>query len=564
MMKRIFLCAFLGFFLIPLLSHADKTLSKKKGPVGISGWVIFWDQGNKSLADFEKHANQIDRAYFEWCHLTPAGMPEPIPDLKPEMVARAMAAARKNGVETWYMIGNWDNAIMDHNKVWVEKFLYDSDLRAKHIQWLINYAKQNGVNGIQIDYENLLAKDKGAFSNFMQEMGKACKANGFLLGIALPPKVDSEGTWDDPQSRDYGAIGKAADEFVPMTYDLHWSTSTAGAVTSPEWAEEVIKYSASVMDPSKLEVGYPAYGYDWVGNKGNSITWTQFEDSVKKYRAVPERDTDYSQELHITYKDEKGVKHEAWMPDSRCLEYQADIVKRYHLYGLGVWFFGSEDESFWTTMAKVNSTTAETSKLLPVEVSAPKKFGIQHILTDDQTVMYSYAYPEGGSKISIVEKQGKRWVDIALKGDAWSGAGLGLNRANFLPYVAKGALQFCIKGTKGGEVFDVGMVMEKNTLSDEDKFNFEDSVPITNYTQVTTKWQWVTIPLADFPPSGHHYDEKNGQQVKGTFKWNKVIEFTLAHAPNADPVDEILISSIRILPSYNPKELAKQKAAIEQ
>jgi len=563
-MKRFAIKALiLAALLLPVAAYSQKAPHQKKGPVGVGGWVIFWDQGNKSLADFEKHADQIDRAYFEWCHLTKEGMPEPIVDLKPDMIARAMAAAKKNNVETWYMIGNWDNAINDHNKEFVEKFLYDADIRAKHIQWLINYGKQNGIDGIQIDYENLLAKDKNAFSQFMNELSAACKANGFMLGIALPAKTDSEGTWDDPQSRDYAAIGKACDQFVPMTYDFHWSTSTAGCVTSPEWAEMCVKYATSVMDPAKLEVGYPAYGYDWVGKKGESITWSVFQERVAKYKVTPERDSAYSQELHITYNDEKGVEHKAWMPDSRALEYQSDIVKKYKLYGLGVWFIGSEDETFWTTMKKVNGTQEQTSKMLPVETTANTKLGTLELFSDKQPEGYAYAYPSPGSKIAVVEKQGKRWVDIALKGDAWSGSGLGTDRFNLDPYREKGALQFYVRGSKGGEVLEVGFVMDTG-LADDEKFHLQDTVPITNYVQVTPKWTLVTIPLADFPPSGNHYDDKNGQQIKATFKFNKVMEFVTAHAPGGDAVDEVQMSSVRIVPSYDPKEVAKEKAASQQ
>ncbi len=552
----------LGALFLPFRLNAQTT-HVKKGPVAISGWITFWDEGHKSIASFIKHADQIDRAYFELYKCGPDGLPARIKDATPELMAQVNAVARKNNVETWFTTGNYDVSISEHNKFWIQKFLYDGALRAKHIQMLVNFAKQDNLKGIQIDYENLLAGDKGAFTTFMNELDKAAKANGLMTGIALPAKFDSQGTWDDPQSRDYGAIGKATDQFVPMTYDYHWSTSPAGYITSPEWAEMCMKYAASVMEPGKIEVGYPAYGYDWVGTHGDTITWSKFLELVKKYKVKPIRDTTNSQELKINYTDEKGAKHEAWITDSVCLEYQANIVKRYKLYGMGVWYFGAEDESFWTVMKQVNSTQSETtfaskqvdSSILTADTVAPANV---EFLTDNAAVDNSYAGPEG-SKITIVQKQGKRWVDIVLKGTAWSFSGMGVARKNLDPLLKKGALQFYIRGAKGGENLDVGFVMEKGLAADE-KIGFLNTVSLGGYCKVTTQWQLVTIPLADFPVNGYHFDENISQRVTGPFKFGRVSEFDVnLHAPGAEPVVEVLLSSIRVVPSFDSKAVERAK-----
>jgi spore germination protein YaaH len=568
-MRRTWIIALVALlFSWPSLVGAEKIgLYQKKGPVGIGGWVVFWDANNASLVSFEKHADQVDRAYFEWYNLhTDDCMPHPIDSATPELKARAIAAAKKNNVEMWEMIGNYNIKINDHDKTMVEPFLYDSAMRAKHIQILIDNAVKDGVKGIQIDYENILAKDKQPFSNFMKELKAACAVHGLYCGVALPAKTDAVGTWDDPQSRDYGAIGKATDQFVPMTYDYHWGTGGAGCVTSPEWAEMVVKYSITVMDPDKLEVGYPTYGYDWIENVGETITYQDFMERAKKYHVQPERGTDYSQELHYDYTDEKGNHHSAWMPDSRSLTFQCDIVKRYHLYGIGIWRFGAEDESFWTTMKKINSTPQETSGLLEPEstpITGKKLLPIEFI-TDAQGTMYQYAYPADTTKISTLVKQGKRWVDMRLRGDDYSGVGIGVDRKNLMPYLKKGALQFYIRGNKGGEALSgVGFLMDKG-LKDDEKYNFENTVPLGNYCRVTTRWQLITIPLADFPGSGHRYDMRNGQTVNGSFKWDRVIEFNLDHAPASDPKLEIQISSVRVVPGYNARKVQRTKEALEQ
>jgi hypothetical protein len=199
----------------------------------------------------------------------------------------------------------------------------------------------------------------------------------------------------------------------------------------------------------------------------------------------------------------------------------------------------------------------------PTPVTGKKQLPVEFI-TDGQGTMYQYAYPAEGTKIVAILKQGKRWVNIKLKGDAWSGAGIGVDRKNLEPYLKKGALQFYIKGTKGGESLSgIGFLMDKG-LGDDEKHPLENTVPLGNYCTITTKWQLVTIPLSDFPASGHRYDDRNGQQVTGPFKWHQVIEFNFDHSPSSDPDCEFQISSIRVVPRYDARKVEKAKEAAQQ
>lgn len=60
---------------------------------------------------------------------------------------------------------------------------------------------------------------------------------------------------------------------------------------------------------------------------------------------------------------------------------------------------------------------------------------------------------------------------------------------DFTPYQSEGFLEFDVKGNVGGERFRIGLADHQN----------EDSatVPILDYTNLTTDWQHVSIPLSD-------------------------------------------------------------------
>jgi hypothetical protein len=66
-------------------------------------------------------------------------------------------------------------------------------------------------------------------------------------------------------------------------------------------------------------------------------------------------------------------------------------------------------------------------------------------------------------------------------------------------YVANGYLEFNVKGLHGGEQFKIGAV---DHFGKRSPVEISSTVPVANYTTVTTQWQHVKIPLKDiFDPS---------------------------------------------------------------
>jgi hypothetical protein len=101
--------------------------------------------------------------------------------------------------------------------------------------------------------------------------------------------------------------------------------------------------------------------------------------------------------------------------------------------------------------------------------------------------------------------------------------------------------------------------MDKGLQADE-KIGFLNTVPLSGYCKLTTQWQLVTIPLADFPDNGYHFDETIGQRITGVFKWGRVSEFDVnLHAPGAETRVEVQFSSIRVVPSFDSKAVEKAK-----
>jgi len=345
-MRRLTLC--LSLLLCVAALPAKVT---QKGNFGIAGWLVYWDP--KSMQSFESNAALIDRVYPEWYTLDENGLPRSneaifkTPEEKAAFKAKkakTVAIARANKIQIYSMIVNYDNTKGEHSTERVHKFLYDKPTYKKHIQMLVDNAVKDGAQGIDIDYENMKAVDAKPFNQFMADLKKAAKAKGLLVAAALAPKTDPDGTWDGNQAHDYKGLGASLDLLRPMTYDEHWGTSTAGPVSSPEFSEMVDRYAVSVSGGDAVELGIAAYGYDWVGKKGTTITWDDLQALMKKGVKVT-RDEE-TQELMGKYQD-KGEWHELWFCDAYSYRPKYALIKKYKLAGMAIWRFGSEDPRFW-------------------------------------------------------------------------------------------------------------------------------------------------------------------------------------------------------------------------
>jgi hypothetical protein len=203
---------------------------------------------------------------------------------------------------------------------------------------------------------------------------------------------------------------------------------------------------------------------------------------------------------------------------------------------------------------------------------------VLRLFTDKKDCTYTHPYPPDGPKCAVLLKNNKRWADLKMKGTDKGGVYIGVDPKNLAPYLDKGALQFYIRGNRGGETLSaVGFTMANDG---KHKFNFNTFVPLGDYCGVTTKWQVVTIPLSEFPLSGKHVEVDaearrlqmaTNQQISNSgdqlyqcrFNWEKVTEVQFEHSPNDEGDMEIEISNVVILPQYKLKTVLREKEAIQ-
>lgn len=231
--------------------------------------------------------------------------------------------------------------------------------REQLIESLVSVARDGGYAGINIDFENLaysadIEEDRSAFTSFIQGLAERLHAESLKLIISVPGKSEEsiDNTWAYPF--DLAALGETADYLQLMTYDQHGPWGEPGAVAGADWVEGCLQYATSLVNPAKLLIGLPAYGYDWDLTASDfengsivagDISWKDFAALVSK----PDVETGWdiaSQSPYCRYSEE-GHAHIVWFENRESIQTKVKLVREYALAGVSVWALGKENENFW-------------------------------------------------------------------------------------------------------------------------------------------------------------------------------------------------------------------------
>lgn len=230
--------------------------------------------------------------------------------------------------------GNFNNRLI-HSVVNNEEF------KANLIQNLLEIMEEKGYQGVDIDFEYILAEDRDAFTAFVQETAEAMRENGYRTSVALAPKTSSEQQGLLYEGKDYRALGEAADHVLLMTYEWGYTYGPPMAVAPLNQVRKVVEYALTQIPAEKIDLGIPNYGYDWPLPYVRGTTKAATINNVQAVRIAVENGAqilfdNVAESPYFTY-SENGTEHEVWFEDVRSLLAKFELIKEYELRGCGYW-----------------------------------------------------------------------------------------------------------------------------------------------------------------------------------------------------------------------------------
>jgi spore germination protein YaaH len=249
--------------------------------------------------------------------------------------------------------------------------------RTQIVKAITDLVIAKNFDGIDLDFEGFAFVDSNKtwtktaplWTAFIKELSIALHAQKKLLSVSTPYVLDPTEKSKGYYVYAWSAIAPHIDRLRIMTYD--YSVAKPGPLGPLTWTEKTVKYAASIMPASKVYLGVPGYGRDWVtavtgvcpsnvasvikpGAKAATFVMRDAQNLAATYGVVPVYNEIFG-EMSFTYqKSYNGTTagglatsctatRVAWYQNAQSYTVRASLVEKYRLGGLAAWTLGMEE-----------------------------------------------------------------------------------------------------------------------------------------------------------------------------------------------------------------------------
>lgn len=255
--------------------------------------------------------------------------------------------AHSNGYKVWPMVSNSDISIDETSAL-----LNSYEKRQALIESIVEKCVEYGLDGINIDFEEIYEKDKDKYSRFIIELEPRMKELGAVLSVDVTAP-DGDPNWS--LCYDRNVLGDVADYLVFMAYDQHGTSSTSpGTTAGYNWVEtslkKIIEYD--VVDSEKIILGIPFYTRQWTTNSNGQITGKGVVSmrNITIPNNVEKKWDDTLKQYYIEYASGKNTIR-MWIEDATSIQAKVSLVKQYNLGGTSGWRKDMESDGIWKVIS---------------------------------------------------------------------------------------------------------------------------------------------------------------------------------------------------------------------
>ncbi|MDE5716095.1 MAG: LysM peptidoglycan-binding domain-containing protein [Lachnospiraceae bacterium] len=206
---------------------------------------------------------------------------------------------------------------------------------------LLAIVQEKNFQGVDIDFEYIRPEDRVPFADFVADVRNLLSPYGYHVSVALAPKTSDTQAGLLYEGKDYGLLGEAADSVLLMTYEWGYTYGPPMAVAPINQVRRVVEYAVTRIDPAKIDLGVPNYGYDWtlpfVQGSSRATTVSNLEAVRIAIEAdAPIQFDEVAMSPFFQY-EKDGQLHEVWFEDVRSYRAKFALLPEYGLRGMGYW-----------------------------------------------------------------------------------------------------------------------------------------------------------------------------------------------------------------------------------
>lgn len=293
------------------------------------GFFVAWDP--QSYTSLNDHIGKLDVVVPEFFFLNPGtgSLMSAIDTAVLKLVKKhkkKLIASVKNTTDQ-----GWDGKA-------VHKLISSVSKRTNFIDQLVKQLETYQLDGVNIDFENLVENSDENLIAFQKQLYETLHAKGFIVTQDV-----------SPGNADYNIdiLQKYNDYLFLMAYDQHSELSNPGDIAHQRWVEKQLDFFCRRIPSEKIIVCIAGYGYDWPQNGvGKPVTYEQAISIAQQNRSKVFFDSG-SANLHYTYYDSRGVIHTVYFTDAASNFNIIRMADDWETGGVALWRLGSEDSRLW-------------------------------------------------------------------------------------------------------------------------------------------------------------------------------------------------------------------------
>ena len=244
------------------------------------------------------------------------------------------------GLEVWALVEN----IEYKDSIDMYQILSSTTTRRKLIDALVAEVQQYGIDGINVDFEQISMDCGEHYIEFIRELSVSCRKNGIVLSV---DNYVPTGYTDHYDRREQGIV---ADYVIIMGYDEHYAGSPeAGSVASINYVENGIADTVSQVPANKVINAIPFYTRIWETTGSSISSQAVGMEMAEEYVAAHNIDVEWNEETCQNYGEYTSgdTLYQVWLEDEASIRVKLNIMEKYGIGGVAAWRLGFEKPEIW-------------------------------------------------------------------------------------------------------------------------------------------------------------------------------------------------------------------------
>ncbi len=248
------------------------------------------------------------------------------------------------GIEVWAMISDFSHINYEDNlsEKEIEEVLSVTSRRNNLITQLIDIVLSNGIDGINVDFENISQEAAAGYIQFLRELSIECRKNGIVLSVDNCYLVEY----------DRAKQAEVVDYVINMGYDEFTKKDGPGPCASIDFVKRGIEKTLAVVPKEKVINGIPFYTRLWtvtgdIGNKAYGMK--EIENFLAENNVQTEWDEETCQYIADFTVDDVG--YSVWVEEKDSITVKLNVMAGYQLAGVACWKLGQEKDDVWEPIA---------------------------------------------------------------------------------------------------------------------------------------------------------------------------------------------------------------------